>query len=84
VVIVRQRPSTAKGMCFATLEDESGFVNVVFAPDLFTKERATITTSALLEVDGVVQSRDGVLTVRALAARPLVLPTPACDSRDFH
>ncbi|MEW5877044.1 MAG: error-prone DNA polymerase [Acidobacteriota bacterium] len=84
VVIVRQRPSTAKGMCFATLEDESGFVNVVFTPDLFTKERATITTSALLEVDGVVQSRDGVLTVRALAARPLALATPACDSRDFH
>lgn len=84
VVIVRQRPSTAKGMCFATLEDESGFVNVVFTPDLFAKERATITTSALLEVEGVVQSRDGVLTVRALAARPLALPAPACDSRDFH
>lgn len=84
VVIVRQRPSTAKGMCFATLEDETGFVNVVITPDLFAKERATITTSALLEVDGVVQSRDGVLTVRALAVSPLTLPAPACDSRDFH
>lgn len=84
VVIVRQRPSTAKGMCFATLEDETGFVNVVFTPDLFARERATITTSALLEVDGVVQSRDGVLTVRALAVAPLSLPAPACDSRDFH
>lgn len=84
VVIVRQRPSTAKGMCFVTLEDESGFINVVFTPDLFAKERAIIATSALLEVEGVVESRDGVLTVRACATRPLMLPTPAWASRDFH
>ncbi|MCS7183504.1 MAG: error-prone DNA polymerase [Thermoanaerobaculum sp.] len=84
VVIVRQRPSTAKGMCFATLEDETGFANVVFTPDLFAQHRATITTATLLEVEGVSQSRDGVITVRATAVRPLALPTPTYDSRDFH
>jgi error-prone DNA polymerase len=84
VVIVRQRPSTAKGMCFATLEDETGFVNVVFTPDLFAQKRAVITTSALLRVRGTVQSRDGVQTLRAQEVQPLLLPAPAPASRDFH
>lgn len=84
VVIVRQRPATAKGMCFATLEDETGFVNVVFTPDLFARERAVITTSALLRVTGLVQSRDGVHTLRATAVAPLSLPAPAPSSRDFR
>jgi len=84
VVIVRQRPSTAKGMCFATLEDETGFVNVVFTPGLFTRERAVITTASLLRVEGVVQRRDGVMTLLAQAVAPLTLPTPAPSSRDFR
>ncbi len=84
VVIVRQRPATAKGMCFATLEDETGFVNVVFTPDLFARERAVITTSTLLRVTGLVQSRDGVQTLCATAVAPLSLPAPAPSSRDFR
>jgi error-prone DNA polymerase len=85
VVIVRQRPATAKGMCFATIEDETGLANVVFMPDFYRANRSTITGHALLEVEGIVQSRDGVITVRTDAARPLFLDdTPATPSRDFH
>ena len=85
VAIVRQRPGTAKGLCFTTLEDETGFANVVFMPDFFAAHRAVITGSALLEVEGIVQSRDGVVTVRAEAVRPLFeAPPPATPPRDFR
>lgn len=84
VVIVRQRPSTAKGMCFATLEDETGFINVVFTPDLFARQRAVITTSPLLGVKGLVQSRDGVQSLLVKEVWPLKLSAPTPSSRDFH
>jgi error-prone DNA polymerase len=85
VVIVRQRPATASGICFATIEDETGLANVVFMPDFFRAYRATITGHALLEVEGIVQSRDGVVTVRSDAARPLFArDLPATPSRNFH
>jgi error-prone DNA polymerase len=84
VVIVRQRPYTAKGMCFMTLEDETGFANVAVMPNNFELQRATITTSALLEVEGRAQARDGVVTVLAGRCRPLSASTPASPSRDFR
>ena len=85
VVIVRQRPGTANGICFATIEDETGFANVVFMPDFYRANRSTITGHALLEVEGIVQSRDGVVTVRSEAARPLFASdTPVTPSRNFH
>jgi error-prone DNA polymerase len=84
-VIVRQRPGTAKGLCFATLEDETGLANVVFMPDFYKANRAVIAATALLEVEGMVQSRDGVVTVKAEAVRPLFdQGGPAAPSRDFH
>jgi error-prone DNA polymerase len=84
VVIVRQRPYTAKGMCFMTLEDETGFANVAVMPNNFELQRTAITTSALLEVEGRAQARDGVVTVLAGRCRPLPASTPASPSRDFH
>jgi error-prone DNA polymerase len=84
-VIVRQRPATAKGMCFGTLEDETGFANVVFMPDFYRANRGTITGNALLEVDGVVQSMDGVITVRGPRVRPLFrVPPPTTPARNFR
>ena len=83
-VIVRQRPATAAGLCFATLEDETGFANAVFMPDFYKVNRAVITGHALLEVEGVVQSRDGVVTVRAERVRPLFAEAPVPPSRDFR
>jgi error-prone DNA polymerase len=86
VVIVRQRPATAKGMLFMTLEDETGTANVIVYPDLFQRDRAVVQTSGLLVVEGPIQNREGVVHVRAERFRPLPLDpnTPAPRSRDFR
>jgi error-prone DNA polymerase len=84
VVIVRQRPYTANGICFMTLEDETGFANVAVMPEAFKLQRAAITGNAILEIEGTVQARDGVVTVRAGCCRPLPPTTPVSPSRDFH
>jgi len=74
LVIVRQRPGTAKGFCFLTLEDESGITNAVVVPDLFQQHRALLHTAALLQVEGPLQKIDGVVHVRARRFRALALP----------
>jgi error-prone DNA polymerase len=65
MVITRQRPGTAKGFVFLTLEDETGISNVIVRPDLFDRARATVIGQPFLIVDGVLQHQDGVLSVRA-------------------
>jgi error-prone DNA polymerase len=65
MVITRQRPGTAKGFVFLTLEDETGISNVIVRPDLFDRERLTVIRQPFLLVDGVLQHQDGVLSVRA-------------------
>jgi error-prone DNA polymerase len=74
LVIVRQRPGTAKGFCFITLEDESGTSNAVVVPDMFQRYRAVIHTAALLLIEGPLQKVDGVIHVRARVIRPLSMP----------
>jgi DNA polymerase-3 subunit alpha len=73
-VIVRQRPGTAKGMCFLTLEDETGTANAFLTPPLFERWRVLLNTSALLEVQGLLEHREGVTHVRALRLRRLQAP----------
>jgi error-prone DNA polymerase len=63
-VIVRQRPGTAKGLLFLTLEDETGMSQAIVSPDLLKKNRQLIVGSAGLVVEGVLQKRDGTLSVR--------------------
>jgi len=82
-VICRQRPGTAAGFLFLTLEDETGLVNVIVRPDLFHREREVLTRAALLEVDGVLQSREGT-SVRAFAAREALAGAPAAPARSFR
>jgi error-prone DNA polymerase len=65
MVITRQRPSTAKGFVFLTLEDETGISNVIIRPDLFERERTAVIGHPFLLIDGVLQHQDGVLSVRA-------------------
>ena len=74
LVIVRQRPGTAKGFCFLTLEDETGIGNAVVTPDQFQRHRAIIHTAPLLLVEGPLQLVDGVTHVRARRFTPLALP----------
>jgi error-prone DNA polymerase len=77
LVIVRQRPGTAKGFCFLTLEDETGIGNAVVTPDFFRRHRAVIHTASLLMVEGPLQIVDGVIHLRARRFTPLQLPRQA-------
>jgi error-prone DNA polymerase len=65
MVITRQRPGTAKGFVFLTLEDETGIANIIVRPDLFARDRLVIIEEPFLIVDGVLQTQDGVIAVRA-------------------
>ena len=82
-VICRQRPGTAKGFMFLTLEDETGLVNAIVRPDLFDREHQTLVSAAFMEIDGVLQATDG-LSVRAVAVRPALAGAPATPAREFH
>ncbi|MNK87269.1 Error-prone DNA polymerase [compost metagenome] len=72
LVGITQRPPTAKGMCFITLEDEFGFMNIVITPDVYQKYRTVIYTRSLLEIRGFVERVGDVINVRAESVLPLV------------
>ncbi len=82
-VIVRQRPGTAKGMLFLTLEDETGMSQAIVTPDLLRDNRQTIVGSPGLVVEGILQHRDGSISVRAEKFWPLaqVVSAPSHDFR---
>jgi len=80
-VICRQRPGTAKGFLFLTLEDETGLVNVTVRPDLFEARHGVLVGTGVLEVEGILQAEEGI-TVRALEVR--ALGAALTPSRDFH
>jgi error-prone DNA polymerase len=82
-VITRQRPGTAKGFVFLTLEDETGVANVIVRPDLFAAERRTLVSVPFLLVEGILQNMDGVTSVKAERVEPLA-GLPAAGSHDFH
>jgi error-prone DNA polymerase len=65
MVITRQRPGTAKGFVFLTLEDETGISNIIVRPDLFDRQRMTVIRQPFLLVDGVLQNQEGVLSIKA-------------------
>src|SRR6266513_1128584 len=71
LVICRQRPGTAKGFVFLTLEDETGMLNVVVTPKRFEEQALLISTTPLLLVRGVLQIEQGVINVRAAQFRGL-------------
>lgn len=81
LVIVRQRPGTAKGMCFITLEDETGTSNAALRPDVFAHYRGVIHTAALLEIEGPLQKVDGVIHVLARRLREVQLPQQKITQR---
>jgi error-prone DNA polymerase len=83
-VIARQRPGTAKGFVFMSLEDESGIANAIFAPDILERNRAVITTGRFLLIEGPLQHQDGVISVRARKVRSLPITRAPTASRDFH
>jgi error-prone DNA polymerase len=86
MVICRQRPGTASGVTFFTLEDETGFVNVVVWKQIFDRHAALAKTAALLGVTGEIQKADGVihLVAKSLWAPDIALSEQTYRSRDFH
>jgi error-prone DNA polymerase len=86
VVINRQRPGTAKGVVFMTLEDETGFVNLVLWESVFERFPVLARTALLLGVTGTLQAQDGVVHLVAEDLwEPALSATPALlKSRDFH
>jgi error-prone DNA polymerase len=83
MVITRQRPGTAKGFVFLTLEDETGISNVIVRPDVFARDRTTVVQAPFLLVDGILQQQDGVASVRAERFEQLA-GGAAAESHDFY
>jgi error-prone DNA polymerase len=95
-VICRQRPGTAKGFVFISLEDETGVSNAIVDPDLFERFRLLITEEDFLLIEGEVQNSDNVVLIKTREIRPLAhLPSVATalqageqligsESHDFH
>src|SRR5213594_481676 len=82
-VIVRQRPGTAKGFVFLSLEDETGIANVIVTPPIFARHRVTLVAEPYLLVDGIAQQQDGAISVRAVRARGLPALGHHVPSHDF-
>ena len=83
-VIARQRPGTAKGFIFLSMEDETGIANVIIRPDLYDGDRLLVTRSKFLLVEGVLQNRDNVVHVKATRLRALSNCALELSSHDFH
>jgi error-prone DNA polymerase len=83
-VITRQRPGTAKGFVFLTLEDETGIANIIVRPDLYFEQRATIVNEPYLLVEGTLQIQEGVTSVKAERLHGLGGRSPEIDSHDFR
>ncbi|MGZ3448577.1 MAG: PHP domain-containing protein [Polyangiales bacterium] len=85
LVICRQRPATAKGFVFITLEDEGGMINVIVEPKTFERDRRLIVGHAALEIEGVLQRDQNVINVKAVSIAPISLPwADGHRSHDFH
>jgi error-prone DNA polymerase len=84
MVITRQRPGTAKGFVFLTLEDETGIANIIVRPDLFARDRLVIIEEPFLIVDGVLQNQEGVISVRAERLQGMRGVDVDFDAHDFY
>ncbi len=84
LVIVRQRPGTAKGFFFVTLEDETGVSNIIVMPELFHKNRPLLHRAPILLVEGVLQKQDGTIGIRGRRFAEIKLNAPLPSAHDFH
>jgi error-prone DNA polymerase len=83
-VIARQRPGTAKGFVFLSLEDETGVANAIITPDLFQKNRMLVSSEQFLMVEGILQNQDNVISVKAQRVLPLSITRAETTSHDFY
>ncbi|MBI1357908.1 MAG: DNA polymerase III subunit alpha [Acidobacteria bacterium] len=83
-VITRQRPGTAKGFCFITLEDETGVSNLILNPDVFQDFRMVVLNESFLLGEGILQKVDGTIAVKTDRVDPLGRIDLELQSHDFH
>jgi error-prone DNA polymerase len=83
-VIARQRPGTAKGFIFISMEDETGIANVIVTPDLYERDWLVVTGSKFILAEGPLQNQDGVIHVKATCLQPLTDLALEVRSHDFH
>ena len=83
-VICRQRPGTAKGFVFLSLEDETGISNVIITPDMFEQNRFTVVAGKFVLVEGRLQNVDNVISVKTARIEALPVSGAAVTSHDFH
>ncbi|HET6178571.1 MAG TPA: error-prone DNA polymerase [Candidatus Sulfotelmatobacter sp.] len=83
-VITRQRPGTAKGFVFISLEDETGVANAIIRPDLFHQNRLLLASERFLAIEGILQNQDNVISVKAERVSPLFVTKAETVSHDFH
>jgi error-prone DNA polymerase len=83
-VIARQRPGTAHGFVFLSLEDETGIANAIVTPDLFEQNRVILVSERFLMVEGILQNIDNVVSVKADRIFPLDVTQAETSSHDFH
>lgn len=83
-VICRQRPGTARGFVFLSLEDETGIANAIVTPDLFDRHRFLLVHEKFLLVEGPLQNLDGVISVKVERLESLSVTAAETSSHDFH
>jgi error-prone DNA polymerase len=83
-VVARQRPGTAKGFVFISMEDETGISNAIITPQLFRRDHLTIVHHQFLLIEGRLQNQDNVVSVKADRVLALSLTQAETTSHDFH
>jgi error-prone DNA polymerase len=87
MAICRQRPGTAKGHCFISLEDETGIANLFVRKDTFQRLRLVITSESFLLAHGIIQRSEGdqpTVFVKEIEPLPDTEAQHATRSHDFH
>jgi error-prone DNA polymerase len=83
-VIARQRPGTAKGFVFLSMEDETGIANIIVTPQMYERNQVVVTRARFLLVEGPLQNQDNVIHVKAMRLTPLSDNAVEIRSHDFH
>ncbi|MGH9715548.1 MAG: DNA polymerase III subunit alpha [Candidatus Acidiferrales bacterium] len=83
-VVCRQRPGTAKGFVFLSLEDETGIANAIVTPQLFERDHTVVVHHPFLLIEGSLQNLDNVISIKAERIEPMVVTRAEPESHDFH
>jgi len=83
-VIARQRPGTAKGFVFLSLEDETGIANAILTPQRFEQDHTVVVRHQFLLIQGILQNQDNVISIKAQRVEPLAISRAETPSHDFH